>query len=540
VTTPLMPDRSPATDVAGGAPASPALGRRAEAPPKAEAPPAGARPSPGPLSRRPAPRRRRRTAYSGHSDPAEVGLQLKLIVVSDTVVVVFVLVGVFLLTNAARMPEGLGEFLALRVTVRNLMLLVGFAAAWPLLCRLTGLYDWLSIRRRSSESARVILTCGLVSALALLFPAVSVTGAFSYTAVLLFWIGSSTAILLFRNLMRALVPLPEGDRVCEALIVGTGPRAQRLARELRAADGEARYRVVGFVDSVDCRPAQAGQDALLGSLEQVETILMHSAVDEVLITLPIKSAYAEIKAVLESCERVGIRARYLADLFDPIKGRASRGGDQPLLVATPPAPEGWRLVAKRVVDLAGASGLLVICTPVLLAAAAAIKLTSPGPVFFNQDRYGRHRRRFKMFKLRTMVADAEALQSSLEDMNEASGPVFKIRNDPRVTPVGHLLRRTSIDELPQLFNVLLGDMSLVGPRPLPIRDVHRFTEAALMRRFSIRPGITCLWQIGGRSTLGFDDWIQLDLKYIDEWSLWLDLLILCRTIPAVLRGTGAS
>src|SRR5213079_1769878 len=139
---------------------------------------------------------------------------------------------------------------------------------------------------------------------------------------------------------------------------------------------------------------------------------------------------------------------------------------------------------------------------------------------------------------RTMVSEAEALQAELESRNEANGPVFKIRDDPRVTRVGRLLRRSSIDELPQLVNVVLGDMSLVGPRPLPPRDVHRFTEAALLRRFSVRPGITCLWQISGRSNLGFDEWIRLDLKYIDEWSLGLDLLILARTAPAVLRGDG--
>jgi len=461
-------------------------------------------------------------------------------VLSDTAVVVAILVGAFLLTNAGRMPGGLREFLAMRVTVKNLVLLGLFAGAWPILCRVTWLYDWRSMRKRSAEPARVLLTCGLVSALALAFPMVSVTGAFSYAAVLFFWIGSSAAMLLFRNLMRALVPLQEPDRAREALIVGSGPRAQRLERELRAAEGDARYRVMGFVDSIDCRPVQDRQEALLGSLDQVEAVLMRSAPDEVLITLPIKSAYTEIKSVLESCERVGIPARYLADLFEPIKGRASRGGDHPLLVATPPAPEGWRLVAKRAVDLVGASAMLLLCAPVLLAAVAAIKLTSPGPILFTQDRYGLHRRRFKMFKLRTMVPDAEELQSSLEEMNEASGPVFKIRDDPRITVVGRILRRASIDELPQLFNVLRGEMSLVGPRPLPVRDVHRFTEAALMRRFSIRPGISCLWQIGGRSTLGFDDWIRLDLKYIDEWSLWLDFMILIRTIPVVLRATGAS
>jgi lipopolysaccharide/colanic/teichoic acid biosynthesis glycosyltransferase len=145
-----------------------------------------------------------------------------------------------------------------------------------------------------------------------------------------------------------------------------------------------------------------------------------------------------------------------------------------------------------------------------------------------------------MYKFRTMIDGAEEQQAQLEDQNEASGPVFKIRSDPRVTGVGHLLRKYSLDELPQLLNVLRGEMSLVGPRPLPIRDVHRFTEGALMRRFSIRPGLTCLWQISGRNDVGFDQWIALDLQYIDQWSLLLDCKILLRTVPVVLRGTGAT
>jgi exopolysaccharide biosynthesis polyprenyl glycosylphosphotransferase len=538
VTSPGSPSRSPATEVSAGPPSAPVTAPHAPPP---HAPPPHAPAGPG-MRYGPSPRHRRSapSSYARQPEAPEVRLQLQLMVLSDTVVVVGVLLAVFIVSNAGRMPEGLAEFLALRVTVRNLVLLALFAAAWPLLCRLTGLYHWQSIRRRRSESARVILTCGLVSALALLFPAVSITGAFRYSAVLFFWVGSSAAILILRSLMRTLVPMQEPNRVREALIVGTGPRAQRLERELRAAGHEAGYRVVGFVDSVDCRPAHSRQEAFLGSLDQVETILMHSALDEVLITLPIKSAYTEIQSVLESCERVGVPARFLADLFEPIRGRASRGGDHPLLVATPPAPEGWRLLSKRIIDLLGAGALLILCAPLLLVAAVAIKLTSRGPVMFSQERYGLNRRRFRMFKLRTMVADAEALQSTLEDQNEASGPVFKIREDPRVTPVGRLLRRTSVDELPQLFNVLRGEMSLVGPRPLPIRDVHRFTEAALMRRFSVRPGITCLWQIGGRSNLGFDDWIRLDLKYIDDWSLTLDVVILFRTIPAVVKGSGAS
>jgi lipopolysaccharide/colanic/teichoic acid biosynthesis glycosyltransferase len=160
-------------------------------------------------------------------------------------------------------------------------------------------------------------------------------------------------------------------------------------------------------------------------------------------------------------------------------------------------------------------------------------------VLFVQERYGWRKRRFRMLKFRTMVTDAETLQVELEDRNEVMGPVFKMHDDPRTTPIGRFLRRTSLDELPQLWNVVLGDMSLVGPRPLPTRDVHRFTQPALMRRFSVMPGLTCLWQIGGRSDVGFDRWIELDLEYIDRWSLFLDFTILARTLPAVLRSRGA-
>src|SRR5690606_23702383 len=156
------------------------------------------------------------------------------------------------------------------------------------------------------------------------------------------------------------------------------------------------------------------------------------------------------------------------------------------------------------------------------------------------DRYGYNRRLFRMYKFRTMTVGAEAMQEQLEHLNEARGPVFKIRDDPRITPIGRFLRRTSLDELPQLFNVLKGDMSLVGPRPLPKRDVNHFQDAWLMRRFSVLPGLTCLWQVSGRSNLGFDDWVTLDLAYIDRWSLRLDFLILLRTIPAVFKGTGAA
>jgi lipopolysaccharide/colanic/teichoic acid biosynthesis glycosyltransferase len=184
--------------------------------------------------------------------------------------------------------------------------------------------------------------------------------------------------------------------------------------------------------------------------------------------------------------------------------------------------------------------LLILFAPLLLAVALLIPLTSTGPALFRQERVGLNKRRFLIFKFRTMVPNADKMLADLERFNEVSGPVFKIKHDPRVTPLGRILRRTSIDELPQLFNVLTGDMSMVGPRPLPVRDYEGFSEDWQRRRLSVRPGITCLWQVNGRSSVGFEKWMQLDIQYMDEWSLWLDLKILARTVPAVLKGSGAA
>ena len=195
---------------------------------------------------------------------------------------------------------------------------------------------------------------------------------------------------------------------------------------------------------------------------------------------------------------------------------------------------------KRLFDVVVAVGLVGLLAPVLLLVALTIKISAPtAPILFIQTRLGYHRRRFNILKFRTMVPEAEQLQAQLEALNEAHGPVFKIKHDPRVTPVGRFLRKTSLDELPQLFNVITGDMSLVGPRPLTVRDVERFEAAWLKRRFSVKPGMTCLWQVNGRSETAFDKWIAQDLAYIDQWSFGLDIKILLKTIPVVLQGTGA-
>jgi exopolysaccharide biosynthesis polyprenyl glycosylphosphotransferase len=275
-------------------------------------------------------------------------------------------------------------------------------------------------------------------------------------------------------------------------------------------------------------------------VDDLDQILMHQVVDEVIIGLPIKSLYEQIQQTIATCERVGVPARYPTDLFRTrlMAPRIEDGEGAPVM-ALDVAPSDARLVFKRAMDVVGAGVLLVALSPVFLVVAVMVKLTSPGPVLFVQERYGYMKRRFRMLKFRTMVEDAEHQQAALELRNEAKGPVFKIRDDPRKTRIGTFLRRSSLDELPQLWHVLTGEMSLVGPRPLPVRDVGRFEEPWLMRRFSVRPGLTCLWQISGRSDLGFDRWVTLDLQYIDRWSLQLDLAILIKTIPAIVRGAGA-
>ena len=210
----------------------------------------------------------------------------------------------------------------------------------------------------------------------------------------------------------------------------------------------------------------------------------------------------------------------------------------PLFELRPPAFVGLDWFVKRGFDLVASSVVLAVGLPLWLLIAAAVKLTSKGPVFYRDERIGLGEQQFGMLKFRTMYADAQAHQAELEAENEADGPLFKIREDPRVTPVGAVLRRFSLDEIPQVWNVLRGEMSLVGPRPLPLRD-YALLEAWHRKRYLVLPGITGLWQISGRSNLGFDDLVRLDFYYLENWSIWLDISILLKTVPAVLRGRGA-
>jgi exopolysaccharide biosynthesis polyprenyl glycosylphosphotransferase len=320
----------------------------------------------------------------------------------------------------------------------------------------------------------------------------------------------------------------------EVLIVGSGRGGQAAFTEM--VDSPV-YNVVGVLDDTFVGTAEM-RERYLGGLDLLDLLLKQNPVSVVYCSLPVKSMYEPIQQVIAVCEQFGVEVRHSSHLFQTKIARLERAHGKNDSILRMVRDDSTRYV-KRAIDILGASALLLVSLPVLIAAGIAIKITSRGPIFFSQDRYGLHRRRFRMFKLRTMVVNAEVLQAQLEHKNELGGPVFKIKEDPRVTKVGAFLRKTSIDELPQLWNVLTGDMSLVGPRPLAVRDVLKIEDSAQLRRFSVLPGITCIWQMSGRNNTDFANWIRQDLEYIDSWSLLLDLKILIGTVPAVLWGKGA-
>jgi len=285
-------------------------------------------------------------------------------------------------------------------------------------------------------------------------------------------------------------------------------------------------------------------DLIETPVQQIVNLLHDHSVFGVILSAK-HTNFEQIEYVIRACELEGIEVWLIADFFSTQISRTSFDEllGRPLLVFRTTPEASWQSLAKQFLDFFGALLLLglLIVIPVIPLIALAIKLSSPGPVFFRQKRSGINGTPFTIYKFRTMGTNAEQFKHELEAMNEMTGPVFKVTNDPRITPIGKFLRKYSLDELPQLFNVLRGEMSLVGPRPLPVDVVKRFDNLAHRRRLSVKPGLTCLWQISGRNQIAdFKDWVRLDLEYIDNWTIWLDLKILLLTIPVVLRGTGAK
>jgi exopolysaccharide biosynthesis polyprenyl glycosylphosphotransferase len=323
------------------------------------------------------------------------------------------------------------------------------------------------------------------------------------------------------------------------LIVGTGAAGQAITRSI-AEHGWWGFRVLGFVEvNGGDRTTIAGLP-VLGRARDVPRIVQENSVDDVVFAVA-RRDLDELEDLFLGLHEQGIRTFFAIDFFPHAKARAelSELDGVPLLTFSTAPTSALLLAGKRALDLALSSFVLLLSLPLILGVAVAIRLSSQGSVLFRQTRCGLNGRRFTLYKFRTMVEGAEERLAELQHLNEMDGPVFKVRRDPRVTRLGRLLRKFSLDELPQLWNVLRGDMSLVGPRPPIPEEVARY-ERWQRRRLSMKPGITCLWQVNGRNELGFRSWIELDLQYIDSWSLSLDLKILLKTIPVVLSGRGAS
>lgn len=322
------------------------------------------------------------------------------------------------------------------------------------------------------------------------------------------------------------------------LIVGTSDTALGVSESIDRHRYWG-YRILGFITREESDLERVNGYPVLGSLEELRHVVDNETVDEVIVASS-RDELGSMERLLVELQEVGVVVRFALNPFPHASGRLSVGelDGIPLLSFSSAPSSQIQLLAKRLVDVVASVFLLLLLAPLLALIALLIKITSRGPVLFRQVRSGLNGRRFTLLKFRTMVRGAERLRPALDHLNEMSGPVFKLRRDPRVTAVGWYLRRFSLDELPQLWNVLRGEMSLVGPRPSIPEEVSEYKRWQ-RRRLSMRPGLTCLWQVNGRNALDFDAWMELDLEYIDSWSPLLDLKILAKTIPVVLSGRGA-
>jgi len=400
---------------------------------------------------------------------------------------------------------------------------------YPFLLDINGYYS-RSVARRGRPTLWVLFKSAAVCALAItavmyFFRLASV----SRGVVLLFAFFSFLALYLKDRLVELYLARQAraGVGVPSVVLVGQPEKNAEFER-LLAQNPDWRLRVVTRLD-----PSRE-------SVEQLPSILHREPIACVIFNVT-QTSFSEIEKAILACEVEGVETWLVADFVRTSIARAAIGEfhGKPVLVFRTTPELSWQLLAKRLLDVVGAAlGLLILGPLVMFPVAIAVKLTSAGPVLFRQRRSGLRGRQFTMLKFRSMVSNAEMLRAELEAFNELTGPAFKIKDDPRITRLGSWLRKTSLDELPQLWNVLVGDMSLVGPRPPIPSEVEKY-DPWHRRRLSMKPGLTCFWQIRGRNEVPFEQWIRLDLQYIDNWSLWLDLKILMRTIPAVLSGFGA-
>ena len=424
------------------------------------------------------------------------------------------------------------------------ILFVTFLIAWIYFSKRFGLYSSKRLTTFSHEILDVCKTTIICLAIATIPPFFIREYPLSRIFLVYLWLFQTGSLVLFRFTLREILKYirKRGHNFREILIIGRNERSAELVKKIEESS-ELGLRILGFLDAPngDNGVSFSLNYKFMGGLDNLEKILRDQVVDEIFIFLPIKSFYSEIENILRICEHVGVEVKIPTDLFSLklAKSTVSLYGDVSVIDMYTSPKMTWQLIAKRLIDVTASSVLLILLSPLFGVVSFLIKRSSRGPVFFKQQRVGYNGRLFNCLKFRTMVENAEVLQKDLLQLNEMDGPVFKIKNDPRLTKVGKILRKTSIDELPQFINVLRGDMSLVGPRP-PIPSEVKEYELMDRRRLSMRPGITCLWQVNGRNKIRFEKWMELDREYVDNWSLKLDFMILLKTVPAVLRGGGAA
>ncbi len=420
-----------------------------------------------------------------------------------------------------------------------LPLLALILVIWPLVFYALGLYGRQG-RSLHTETSGLVTGVGVAG---LLMMAVIFGAKLSYISrpvIVLFLVLDVLLVAGGRRLVRSL--LLGGDSRRALLVAGGAVEVERAAAAIDA-HRDWGLEVVGLLTDGRWHEAPQSPHAVLGDYRDIPRVAQETHAAEVIIAPALHhlEELNQIAGIIQALEAQGTVVRLAVNFLPRSIARLSfdeLSADLPLLTfSTTPGNE-VRLAVRRVVDVVLSVSLLVLLSPLMLAIVVAIRMASPGPVLFRQTRCGWHGRRFTFLKFRTMHPDADSLKASLQPYNEMDGPAFKMTNDPRVFPLGGFLRRTSLDELPQLWNILRGDMSFVGPRPSVVEEVAQY-EPWQRRRLSMKPGLTCLWQVSGRNELTFDEWMRLDLEYIDNWSLWLDLKIALKTVPAVLLGRGA-
>ena len=431
-----------------------------------------------------------------------------------------------------------GPQLLHEVNLQNqLHLIVLILPVWLFSLHVGGAYNDLRRLRSDLLFIRVTRAVGmaLLTLLGLLFIIQPATPT-SRTFLLSFAVLSAGVLFAARRVM--LRRPPRREELARILVVGSVVEAEPFLESLRRRSDWG-VEVVGVIRPDREEVTSIGGVKVLGTLSQLPTILEREVVSQVFMTGRTWDNDT-LRRVADTCEEVGVTfsmdANFLGLSIATAEVHDFEGWSVLTFTSVPTNADA--LVIKRVMDVVGGAFALLLFSPILLLTALAIKLEDGGPIFFIQPRSGLFGHIFPMYKFRSMVVDAEARKAELEAQNEMSGPVFKMKRDPRITRVGALIRRTSIDELPQFWNVLRGEMSLVGPRPPIPAEVARY-ERWQMRRLSMKPGITCIWQVSGRNHIDFDTWMKLDLQYIDNWSLFLDIKLLLRTVPAVLLGSGA-